>query len=129
MVGGTTTSPLLSRIPFRRRRDPLSHLVREIRPREEVLDQRLGLVFGERLEQDRRRVHLPSTPAGTGIEEFGPRHAQQEDRRLSAPVGYVVDEIEQCLLCPVQVVEDQDQRAAPGERLEEPSCSAERVFT
>ena len=40
----------------------------------------------------------------------------------------MVDEIEQCRLRPVNVVEDQDQRAAAGERLREAPHGAERVF-
>ena len=88
--------------------------VREIRPDEEVLDQRLRLLFGERLEKDRGRIHLPSAPAGAGVEELGPSQTQKEDRRFAAPVGDVIDEIEQRLFSPVHVVEDDNQRTAPG---------------
>jgi len=102
--------------------------VREIRPDEEVLDQRLRLLFGERLEKDRGRIHLPSSPAGAGVEELGPRHAEEKDWGLSAPVGYVIEEIEKSRLRPVDVVDDQHYRATSGERLYEPSYGAEGVF-
>src|SRR5262249_5266062 len=63
-----------------------------------------------RLEQDRGRVQLPAAPGGPLVEQVWPRQAQQQERRTAGQVGDVVDQIEERLLAPLDVVEDHDQR-------------------
>src|SRR5438128_8455014 len=98
-----------------RRRDSLSQIFREVSSHEQVVDQRLGVGLGQRLEQDRRRVVLATAPTRTCVQEVRPRDAQEEDGCITAPVGDVVDEVEKRRLCPVQVVENEDQWTALGE--------------
>ena len=43
------------------------------------------------------------------------------------PVDEVVDEVEQAVVGPVQILEDEDERALLGERLEEPPPGRERL--
>ena len=51
---------------------------------EQPLQQLVGLRRGQRLEQDGRRVQLAPAPAGTPVQEFRPREAQQQERRLAS---------------------------------------------
>src|SRR5207247_10333120 len=87
--------------------------------RGQFVEQGYALVLRERLEQDRARVELASGPAGPLVEQLGPRKAEQEHRRVAAQVDDVLDQVEQRRLGPVDVLEDGDERALPGERLEQ----------
>ena len=82
----------------------------DARPRQEPLDEPLRLVVRERLEEDGRRVALAAAPGRSRVEQLGPRHGHEQDRRVARPVGNVLDEIEQRRLGPVEVVEDDDER-------------------
>ena len=92
---------------------------------QEVRYQMLGVVFTERLEEDRRGVELAAAPARPPLEQLGSREAQDHDRSATRQVGHVLDEIEERRLCPVEVVEHDHQRAATGDGLEEPSGGPE----
>ena len=46
---------------------------------------------------------------------------KQEDRGVAAQVGDVIDEIEERLFAPVDVVEHDDERRLHGDRLEQPA--------
>ena len=76
----------------------------------QLLQEPLGLCGVERLEQHGRGVELAAAPGGPRLEEFRPGHAQQQDRSVASEVGDVLDEVEQSLLGPVQVVEHADER-------------------
>ena len=52
------------------------------------------------------------------VEQLGPRDADGEDRP-GGPLGELLDQVEQRRLCPVHVLEHEQQRALAGERLEE----------
>ena len=77
----------------------------------------------ERLEEDRRRVHLAAAPARTDVEQLGPGHAQEEDR--PRPVREVLDEIEEGRFAPVDVVEDHHEWLMGGQELEKPADGSE----
>ena len=49
-------------------------------------------------------------PTPAGARELGPRGAEQDQRRTRRPVGEVVEEVEQPLVRPVKVFEDQHER-------------------
>ncbi len=83
---------------------------------QQLLDELGALVLRERLELDRRRAHAASSPPGTRVEQLGTREAEDEDRRAN-PVGDVLDEVEERRLCPVDVLEEQDQRLDVGDSL------------
>jgi hypothetical protein len=78
----------------------------------EVLQQRRRLVGRERLQRDDR-------PRGAHLRELGPGEAADEDGRVAAPAGEVLDEVEKSRLRPLDVVEDEDDRPVARERLEE----------
>ena len=49
--------------------------------------------------------HLPPPQAGRFSSSSGPRHAEREERRIARQVGDMLDQFEERLLRPVQVVE------------------------
>ena len=53
------------------------------------------------------------------VEELGPRRAEQQDRRVARLLGQVLDERQERRLGPLQVVEDDHERAALRDPLEE----------
>ena len=61
------------RVSLGRRHDPLAERLGEGSADEQVVDQRLGVGLGERLEQDRRRVVLATAPTRTCVQEVRPR--------------------------------------------------------
>ena len=73
------------------------------------MDEARRVVVRERRERDRRRVRLPSAPARTAREELGPRGADDEHRHSGRPVDQVVDEVEQAVVRPVQILEDENR--------------------
>ena len=77
---------------------------------EERVDERLALERRQRLELDRGRADAPAAPAGTQVEQLGPGEADDQERRVLDPLGQVLDELEQRILGPVDVLEDEDQR-------------------
>ena len=82
-------------------------------------------VGGERLEQHGRRVQLAAAPARPPVEQLGPRHAEQQDRRVARQVGDVLDQVEERRLPPVEVVEH-DRRAAARVPAPRAACGTPR---
>ncbi len=83
-------------------------------------DQECGLLLGERREADRRGVELAAAPVRAAAR--GARVARCTTTRSGTsahPVDELVDEVEQALVGPVQVLEHEDERPLLGERLEE----------
>ncbi len=76
-------------------------------PLEQRMNEPSRLVIRERRERDRERVRLPSAPAGTPRDELGPGGADDEERNLDRPVDEIVDEIEQAVVGPMEIFEDQ----------------------
>ena len=85
------------------------------------------LLRGQGRERDRRRVRLSSAPPGTAGEQLWAGRADDEQRNSRRPVDEVIDEVEQAVVRPVQVLEDEDERVLLGERFEEPPPGRERL--
>src|SRR5205823_6125165 len=83
---------------------------------------------GERRQRDRRRVPLAASPTRAPVEQLGSRRAENEERCVLDPVGKLVDQVEQLVAGPVQVLEDEDERALLCERLEKTSPRGERLL-
>src|SRR5207244_516796 len=82
-----------------------------------------GLRIGERSQVYRGRVPRPPRPARMLVVELGAGGAEQEQRHAFCPLGQVLEEGKQRLVCPVQVLEDEHGLADGGEALEEaPPC-------
>lgn len=79
-------------------------------------DQLFAVAPAEGTEKDRRRV--VGGPCRTGVEEFGPRQAQQQHRPPDGS-GQVLQQIEQRGLGPVHVFEDDHQRLVGGNGFQE----------
>ncbi len=60
-------------------------------------------------------AHPASAPAGANVEQLGPGEADEQERRLAHPGGEVLDQLEQRLLGPVDVLEDEHERLHVGE--------------
>ncbi len=85
------------------------------------------LLVGERRERERRRVELAAAPARSALEELGPRSRDDEQRHVGQPVDELVEEVEEALVGPVDVLDDDDERALLGETLEEAAPGGERL--
>ena len=99
----------------------------ERRAAEQGVQERRGLLVREWREQERRRVRLAAAPAGPPRQQLRPRGAEDEERDAARPVDEVVDEVEQRVVGPVQVLEDEDERALVGDRLEVAPPGGERL--
>ncbi len=109
------------RVPLGRLPDPVDQACVDVA---EAFDHRVRVFGTKRLEQHRRRVDLASRPAGAAVEELRPSGAQQQDRRVAREIGDVLDEVEERLLAPVDVVEHADHRPCGRDPLQQ---LAERV--
>lgn len=88
---------------------------------DQVLHEPLGFLGRQGLQRDRGRVELPAAPVRPEVQQIRPRHADHQDRRVPAPVGDLIHEVEQAGLSPLQVVQHDDQRLRTGQALQEPA--------
>ena len=63
---------------------------------------------------------MPRRPAGPELRELAAGEAAHEDRRVAAPAGEVLDQVEEGGLRPLHVVQHDHERPLAGERLEQP---------
>ena len=77
--------------------------------------------------ETRQRVSLASAPARPALEQLGPRGRDDEQRHVLDPVDELVDEVEQLVVGPVQVLEDEHGRPLLGERLDEAAPRGEAL--
>ena len=68
-------------------------------------DQLVDVLVAERLEPERDR------PRRAALGQLRPRHAEQQDRRAGGEQRDVLEQVEEGLLAPLDVVEDDDQRS------------------
>ena len=108
--------------------DPTANRALELRRSQKVLHEFLALRLAERLQEDGRGVRLSAAPVGSDVEQLRAGRADQQDRRLPRPVGDVLDEVEQCRLRPVDVVDHDDERAFRRERLEQSPGRPEQLL-
>ena len=76
----------------------------------ECSDELGALVLAQRLELDRRRAHAAAAPRRADVEQLGAGEADDEQRRVLDPRGEMLDQLEQRLLAPMRVLEDEDER-------------------
>ena len=86
---------------------------------EQVVEELVDVPLRQRLEQDRRGVRLAAAPHGPCVEQLRARDAEQEDRPVARPVRDVLDDVEERLLRPLEIVEDDDERLLRGGALEQ----------
>ncbi len=95
---------------------------------DEVRHQLPALAVRERLEEDGRGVQLAARPGGPHLEELRSRHAHEQDRCAAGPLGEMLHQIEKQRLSPMDVVENDDERASASHRLQEPARRVEAVL-
>ena len=105
------------RVALRLGKQGLPRLWRELVATRERVDQLLTVRRPERLELDRRRADSASAPVGANVEQLGPGETDDQERPVLHPVGHVLDQLEQRILCPVDVLEDEDERLRLGHEL------------
>jgi hypothetical protein len=86
------------------------------------------LLVRQRRELDRRRIHLAAAPSRPPLEQLQPRRANDQERDVAHPVREVVDEVEQPVVGPVDVLEHEHEGVILGERLPELAPGGESLF-
>jgi hypothetical protein len=94
------------RVAIGERHHPLAQLGRQAAG-EEGVDELGAFCRVERLEHDRRGIGHAATPGRAKLEELVAGEAEQDDRPVG-PAGHVLDEIEQALVGPMDVLLDKD---------------------
>jgi hypothetical protein len=117
----------VERVPARSREQRGLHVGVDHRAVEQQADQPSGVCVGEWPEGYRCGVRLPTAPARAALEQFGPRGRDEEQRHATRPLRQVVDEIQEALVRPVEVLEDEHGGPQLRERLEEPAPCRERL--
>ena len=92
-----------------------------------MVEQPLRVRLAERLEQERARVGETATPAGPLVEQLRTRQADDEHRHATRRPHDVLDEVEERRLRPVDVVQDEHERARAGEPLENRARALEQL--
>ena len=100
------------RIALGRLGDPLA----DCRGRSERLEEHLRVGVRERIEHPRLRRRLQ--PGRSPLCELGSCEAEQEDAGVAEPRAQVLDEVEECGLGPVDVLEHGHDRPLGGQLLE-----------
>jgi hypothetical protein len=62
---------------------------------------------------------VSATPLGPALEQLGPGGGDEQHRRVRGPLDEMVDEVEQAVVGPVDILEEEDQRALLCQRLEQ----------
>ena len=93
---------------FRQQR--ASGLRRELFVPAESVDQLLAVGSAERLELDRRRADAPSAPARAHVQQLRPGETDDEERSVAHPLGHMLDQLEERIFGPMDVLEDEDER-------------------
>jgi hypothetical protein len=117
----------VERVPARAREDGVLQVGRQHRALEHRMDELRRLGLAERRERQRDRVRLPAAPVRTAREELGACRRDDEQRDVGRPVDEAVEKVEQAVVGPVEVLEDEHRRALVGERLDEPAPRGERL--
>ena len=87
---------------------------------EQVGDEGLDGARRQRLERDRDGVPTPAAPARPAVEELGPGERDHHERHVGARLEHRLDEVEQAVARPVEVLDDEHERGALGGHLDEP---------
>jgi hypothetical protein len=83
----------------------------------------------QRREPDRGGVGVAASPTWPTVKEIGTGRREHEDRNAAGPVDDVIHEVQQCVVRPMQVVDDEDERLFLRQRLQEPPPGGEGLAT
>ena len=73
-------------------------------------------------------LRLPPPHAGAALEELGTRRTEEQERHLPTPVEEVLQEVQQGVVGPVQVLDDEHARPPRRHLLEKPPPRGERLL-
>jgi hypothetical protein len=73
------------------------------------------------------RIRLAATPPRPALEQLRPCRAEDKERHAGGAVDELIDEVEQTVVGPMEVFEDQNEGPLLGQRLEEPAPRRERL--
>src|SRR5207248_8982879 len=93
----------------------------------QVVEHRLALSGRERVEVDGGGIALPAAPGGTLLKQLRAGGGDDHDRSLR-PVRYVIDEVQEPVIGPLDVVQDQDEWIAGGEAFQEATPGLEQLL-
>ena len=95
---------------------------------EDPLDEQAAGLAGQRLQVHGRRIGPSVAPARPDVVQLRPRQADEQDARVAGVFDDVLEQVEERLLAPLDVVEDDDDRLLARERLEESPERPERLL-
>ena len=90
--------------------DRLPQLSRNLGRIQQGRDEEASLLVCERREIDAVHVGQSGSERGTALEELRARGADDEQRNALGPIGQVLEEGEQPIVSPVQILEHEDGR-------------------
>ena len=91
----------------------------------DLVEQQARLVLGQRLQHHpAARVRQPARPL---VEQIGAREAEEQHGGAVNPAGEVLEQVEERRLGPVDVLDEDDERPAATELLEEAAHGPERL--
>jgi len=100
---------------------------RQNRSLQNGVDKLSRLQFGQRRQRQCRGIRLAAAPVRTAREELGARRGDDKERHVRRPVDQRVDEVEQAVVGPVEILEDEHGRALCGKALQEAAPGCERL--
>jgi hypothetical protein len=102
-------------------------LGREHRPFEQRTDQARRVVVRERRQRDGRGVSSAAAPRRVELEELWTRGAEDDERHGRSPRDQMLDELEQRRVCPVEVLDNEDEGSLRRHGLEKGAPGGERL--
>ena len=115
------------RVPARAGEQRRPKLRREVGCLEQVGHQPRRLVVGQRRQLEDRGATPAHAPAGPPLDQLGAAGDEHQQAAREAAAEVIRDELEQAVVRPVHVLEDEDERAPGGDLLEEPAPGRERL--
>jgi len=105
--------------------DPHEQVAGETRhhPVQQLLDRHVR----QSLEVERGEPALARSPVRTTLGDLGTREREHEQRMVAPPLNQVVDEVEQRVVGPLEVLEDHHHRSTVGDAFEEQAPAGEQV--
>jgi hypothetical protein len=94
---------------------------------EQTCQESARVRFREWCKRESCRVELPSAPGRPPLEKLRSSRANDQDRDAAGPLDEMVDEVQQVVIGPVQILEDEDEWSMLGHPLEEPPPSRKRL--
>src|SRR5439155_4443277 len=91
------------------------------------VQQRLHRCVIERFEEERGDASPARSPAGPAIDDLGTCQTEEEDGLVTAPIQQMLDEVEELRIGPLEIFEDEHDRAALCDPFDEPSPRGEQV--